>query len=139
MNHIKNFKRHSLILEDTDIGFFMPGAGEQRRFWEFVDKANWKSDHDYDRIKKLLNSDYDPREIDSISNAFKYYMEELDVEYKPSRLSEPGLGVGDDGWMDLRGDVIGRGKEFFENITEEKLREMGTSIDYAESFVYSFS
>ena len=134
MNYIKSYNKYSKITEDLDSLTHMPGGGEKKRFWDFVDKADWKSDHDYKRIGALLKSEYEGREIDSIRNAYEYYMEELEREFG----HEGGFGVGDDGWSDLRAEVIGRGQEFFESITSEKLRDMGNSSDYKENFGYLF-
>ena len=48
----------------------------------------------------------------------------------------PGFDVSDDSWSDLRYDVVGRGEEFYNSITVEKLREMADNYDYQESFCY---
>ena len=63
---------------------------------------------------------------------------ELGKRFHNDWLGDPGIGVSDDSWSDLRNEVVGRGKEFYENITVAKLQEMADSNDYNESFSYCF-
>jgi len=47
-----------------------------------------------------------------------------------------GIAVSDDGWYDLRADVIGRGKKFYYSITKSKLQKMALDFDFEENFLY---
>jgi len=105
--------------------------------WKLIEKLNWSLDHDYKRIGdelKLLGSD--------ISNdlvEFAYEKQgEIASQYQEDWLGEPGIEVSDDGWSDLTAEVVGRGKEFYENITVEKLQVMANTSNYYENFMYSF-
>ncbi len=105
--------------------------------WQLIEKLNWSLDHDYKRIGdelKLLGSD--------ISNdlvEFAYGKQgEIASQYEEDWLGEPGIEVSDDGWSDLTAEVVGRGKEFYENITVEKLQVMANTSNYYENFNYSF-
>lgn len=108
----------------------------EQELWDMIEKANWKLDHDYDRIKnewsKLPKNEQD--EIDKfISNKINI----ISSKFQKDWLGDPGISVSDDGWMDLTAEVVGRGKEFYDNITVKKLQEMADTDDYEECFSYS--
>jgi hypothetical protein len=63
---------------------------------------------------------------------------ELGKRFHNDWLGDPGIDVSDDSWGDLRNEVVGRGKEFYENITVRKLQDMANVMDYHESFSYCF-
>ncbi len=63
---------------------------------------------------------------------------QLRIKYNTDWLGDPGIDVSDDGWDDLTSEVVGRGKEFYTNITVEKLQQMANDMDYRENFRYSF-
>lgn len=106
------------------------------QLWALVASANWTSDHDYDRIKDMymkLPEDEHKQLEDFVDSKCS----DLHDKYKEDWLGNPGINVSDDGWMDLRAEVVGRGQNFYENITVEKLREMAEENDYHENFQYS--
>lgn len=105
--------------------------------WQLIENLNWSLDHDYKRIgNELKLSDPD------ISNALVEFVcrkqGEIASQYEEDWLGEPGIEVSDDGWSDLTAEVVGRGKEFYENITVEKLQVMANTSNYYENFNYSF-
>lgn len=110
-------------------------------FWDFVGKSNWVSDHDYNRINILYNQ-YPQSEMNLIKDVYSYFLDELGEKFYDVWLGNDGgsgIEVSDDGWWDLRAEVIGRGKDFYNNITVEKLQEMAINNDYYENFGYSFT
>lgn len=109
-----------------------------RNFWAFVNKAQWKSDHDYNRIKTLFEND---EQRESLREDYQYLLDKLHEKFYDSWLGYDGNGginASDDSWWDLRADVIGRGKKFYEEITVKKLQHMANNYDYEENFGYSF-
>jgi len=139
MKHIKPFKRHNLnesnqpYLFDTE-----RNSSELDRFWKFVEEANWKSDHDEKRISKMLHTNYDEGEIKSLQDTYQTLLDNLNDMFEQDWLGDPGINVSDDGWWDLRADVIGRGREFYKGVSVEKLQRMANQRDYVENFGYSF-
>jgi hypothetical protein len=110
----------------------------EQKCWKLIENAQWKSDHNYDRISdewsKLPND-----EFQELKKFIHGKAKELGNKYYDAWLGKdggPGFDVSDDGWSDLRYDVIGRGEEFYDSITVDKLREMADDLDYEESFSY---
>jgi len=108
-------------------------------FWELVEIVDWKSDNDYNRIKKYLLKNYTKSEIREYNDIYLSSLDYLYIRFENDWLGEPGISVSDDGWWDLRADVIGRGKEFYYTITAEKLMKMANKHDFDENFGYSFN
>jgi len=127
MKNLKSFR----MFESIDIS-------ELEIFWDFVKKANYKSDNDYDRVSMYLVDNYSKEEIKKLENTYRDLHKDLYNKYKDDWLGEPGIDVSDDGWDDLRADVISRGEHFYNNINVRKLQLMANMVDYAENFGYSF-
>ena len=106
-------------------------------FWSIIDQLNWSKDKDYNRIKSEL-MEMDENFRDEISVFVSRKMIDLYDKYEQEWLSDPGIEVSDDGWSDLRAEIIGRGETFYNEISVKKLKEMALSMDYTESFIYSF-
>jgi hypothetical protein len=115
-----------------------PKPEDYDNFWEFVKKADWQSDHDYERIEKYITDNYNEIQQGKMRQIFNKLSSDLHNRFQEDWLGDPGIEVSDDGWSDLRAEVIGRGKEFYDNITVEKLQQMAIDNDYHESFAYSF-
>lgn len=115
-----------------------PKPEDYDNFWEFVRKADWQSDHDYKRIEKYITDNYNEIQQKKMRQIFNKLSSVLYNRFQEDWLGDPGIEVSDDGWSDLRAEVIGRGKEFYDNITVEKLQQMAIDNDYHESFAYSF-
>ena len=110
-------------------------------FWDFVNKADWSSDYDYNRIKKYLHSNYDSLEIEKLKIVYDQLYGGLYHRFENDWLGNNGgvgIGVSDDSWSDLLSMVIGRGKDFHDNITATELKRMGDTRDYRENFGYIF-
>ena len=113
------------------------------KYWKQIEELKWHtdsfiSDGDYNRIKQQLIDNFTPSEIKQLDDFVRSKVNELGQRFHNNWLGDPGIGVSDDGWSDLRNEVVGRGKEFYENITVEKLQEMANNNDYNESFSYCF-
>lgn len=100
-------------------------------FWKIVENLKW--DGDYKRCAKELKQSYSKEDIAKVESTVNNLMSDLDT-----RFGHYAVPCGDDGWSDIRAEVIGRGKESFDNITIEKLYLMANDGDYHESFIYIF-
>jgi len=114
------------------------------KYWKQIEELEWYtdsfiSDGDYKRIEQQLIDNLTPPEIKQLDMFVRSKVNELGKRFHNDWLGDPGIGVSDDSWSDLRNEVVGRGKEFYENITVAKLQEMADSNDYNESFSYCFS
>ena len=108
--------------------------------WKLIEDLKWKSDHDYDRIGLEL-SNLEENNFQELKSFVDKKARELDENYHDAWLGYDGGGgfdVGDDSWSDLVYDVVGRGENFYNSITTNKLREMASNDDYEESFRYCF-
>jgi hypothetical protein len=110
----------------------------EQKYWQLIEAAQWKSDHSYKRIASEW-SKLSEDEFQGLKKFIHSKASELGKKYENAWLGKDGgkgFDVSDDGWSDLRYDVIGRGEEFYNSITVEKLREMADDYDYQESFCY---
>ena len=109
-------------------------------FWYVVDLVDFKNDDDYNRVKKYLLdlnrfAGVPSEAINLISKVLNFKSNSLDISSDGGR----GIDVSDDGWSDLRGDVISRGKDFFNNAMNNSdiMKKMADEYDYTESFFYA--
>lgn len=112
----------------------------EQKNWKLVESLKWGSDHNYRRIAAEL-SHLDENTFKELKRFVNKKTGDLGDKYRDAWLGMddgPGIDVSDDGWSDLRYEVVGRGKEFYNSITVEKLREMADNYDYHESFCYCF-
>lgn len=110
----------------------------EKQMWGWVKKAGWKKDPDSDRVKAFFLAKLSAHACLELYNFLAEKHEALDKKFRNSWwLGKQGVGVSDDGWSDLRAEVIGRGQEFYEGITAKKLRAMADAADYTESFIYA--
>lgn len=105
--------------------------------WELIKNANWKSDHNYERIKSFFKSQLSSEDFNVLKEFVRNKRITLAEKFHEDWLSDPGIEVSDDGWWDLTADVVGRGEEFYNNVTAEKLVMMAARNDYEENFEYS--
>ena len=113
---------------------------EEKLLWKTIEDVNWKKDHNYNRIKEELLL-IEPNTLNQLKQFVHKKAKELNKKYQQTWLGTdggPGINVGDDSWNDLIYDIVGRGEKFYNSITEDKLREIGNSLDFEESFCYSF-
>lgn len=115
----------------------------ENQMWKLIEDLNWKKnknqkDYKSKANKKLVNK-LTKSEFMQLKNFVLKKWKLLDRKYQGDWLGTPGIPVGDDSWMDLRAEVVGRGKDFYNNITPEKMRTMAKNGDYTESFIYIFN
>ena len=108
------------------------------KYWKQIEELEWSKDADYRRIEQQLKDNLTPSEAIQLDDFARNKVNELGKRFNNDWLGDPGIDVSDDSWSDLRNEVVGRGKEFYENITVAKLQEMADSNDYNESFSYCF-
>lgn len=112
----------------------------EKKNWELIESVKWKSDHSYKRIEEELRS-LDNDTFEGLKNFVHEKASLLARTYQNAWLGRdggPGIDVSDDSWSDLVYDVVGRGEEFYNTITVDKLREIADDCDYEESFSYCF-
>ena len=108
------------------------------QYWKQIEELEWSKDHDYKRIEQYLIDNFTAVESVDIMKFTADMQDDLMARFHNDWLADPGIEVSDDGWSDLTAEVVGRGKEFYNNITVKKLQEMAINRDYYESFSYSF-
>ena len=111
----------------------------ENEYWQQIEDLEWSKDGDYRRIEQQLKDNFPPSEARQLDDFANNKVIELGKRFNDDWLGDPGIDVGDDSWGDLRNEVVGRGKEFYENITVAKLQEMANTNDYNESFAYCFT
>lgn len=140
MKNLRNFKQRSITESMEDVNNIIdPNLADYvDEFWEFVESANWQSDHNYERIRDMIDSEEKRNIYQSINS---YFTGLLYNRFKDNWLNKDGKGgyqISDDSYSDLINEVVGRGKEFYDNITPDKMHEMALNHDFTESFAYSF-
>ena len=110
----------------------------EENYWKQIEELEWSEDADYKRIEQYLINNLTPSEAIQLEDFVNNKVIELGKRFHNDWLGDPGIEVSDDSWGDLRNEVVGRGKEFYENITVAKLQEMANVMDYHESFSYCF-
>ena len=107
----------------------------EKELWKLVEDCNWSLDHDYDRIRVELSKL--PSDVVELFDEFINDKHNILYErFEKDWLGNPGIDCSDDGFMDLRAEVVGRGEKFYNSITTDKLREMCANRDYYECFLY---
>tara|TARA_R110000796_G_scaffold100750_1_gene209423 strand:+ start:499 stop:867 length:369 start_codon:yes stop_codon:yes gene_type:complete len=109
------------------------------KYWQQIEELEWSKDADYKRIEQQLKDNLTPTEARQLDDFANNKVIGLGKRFDNDWLGDPGISVSDDGWSDLRNEVVGRGKEFYESITVAKLQEMANTNDYNESFAYCFT
>ena len=110
----------------------------ENEYWQQIEELEWSKDGDYKRIEQQLKDNFTPSEAKQLDDFVRNKVDELGKRFHNDWLGDPGIDVSDDSWGDLRNEVVGRGKEFYESITVAKLQEMADNNDYNESFSYCF-
>tara|TARA_R110000824_G_scaffold300648_1_gene488677 strand:+ start:1000 stop:1557 length:558 start_codon:yes stop_codon:yes gene_type:complete len=108
------------------------------QYWKQIKELKWEEDHDDKRIEQYLKDNFTVSEAIRLNDFVSEKVNQLYTKYESDWLAEPGIAVSDDGWSDLLNEVVGRGKEFYENIDVECLQDMADHNDYEESFSYCF-
>lgn len=105
------------------------------KMWSLLEGFNWKDDHNYNRISLEFSLLANKKRV-ALTKFAQEKMDELDTKFRGDWLAKPGINVSDDGWSDLRAEVIGRGRRFYNLITVAKLKQMANTMDYHENFMY---
>lgn len=130
---------NGVVLESSIENFKVEGdintIERDAEMWKLIEDAKWTSDHNYERIneewKKL------PENVRTELDEFVHKkISDLAEKFHNDWLGDPGIDVSDDRWDDLKAEVVGRGKKFYDAITVKKLRKMAKENDYEESFAY---
>jgi hypothetical protein len=108
----------------------------EKKMWALIDGAKWTSDHDYERISLEFVKTLSAIDCMQLFEFIHDKIQEMATRFHNDWLGNPGIGVSDDGWSDLRAEVVGRGKKFFDGITVKKLQDMAKHRDYHENFGY---
>lgn len=106
--------------------------------WKTIEELEWTKDHDYNRIEDYLKDNFTIEDCLELSEFVNDMQDDLMARFHNDWLGDPGIEVSDDGWNDLTAEVVGRGKDFYKNITVKKLQKMANNRDYHENFRYSF-
>lgn len=125
---VKNINDRIDLIEEKD-------NSTNSLFWDFVEKADWPKDHNYQRISELVK-EYSKEDQMSIFRKYSRLMSKLNEKFGEKDFED--AYVSDDSWNDLRAEIIGRGENFYKNIKFEKIVKMAKSNDFVESFGYSF-
>ena len=96
-------------------------------------KYNWKDSGIIKQVNKLPKNKYK-----QIRGFVQAKVDNLNTKYEKDWLADPGIEVSDDGWWDVRAEVVGRGKKFYNNISVKKLQNIADTGDYKENFQYIF-
>ena len=115
---------------------------DEEQYWRWIEELEWYTGQwiangDYKRVEQYLKDNFSKSEAHELDKFRAKKVNRLSQLFNSYWLDDV-IPVGEDSWSDLRNEVVGRGKEFYENITVEKLKEMAYNSDYNESFSYCF-
>lgn len=110
---------------------------DEEQYWRWIEELEWSKDGDYKRVEQYLKDNFSKSEVHELDKFRAKKVNKLSQLFNSYWLDDV-IPVGEDSWSDLRNEVVGRGKEFYENITVEKLKEMSYNSDYNESLSYCF-
>ena len=109
--------------------------------WDIIESYNWdeygSAQLAIDEVRKKVNK-LPKDKYFQLRGFVQAKIDALDNKYKKDWLKDDFPYVGDDGWWDLRAEVVGRGKKFYNNIDVWKLKDMARDDDYKENFQYIF-
>tara|TARA_R110000772_G_scaffold2410_1_gene8353 strand:- start:61387 stop:61866 length:480 start_codon:yes stop_codon:yes gene_type:complete len=114
------------------------------RFWEFVDKVNWRENGKYKEtfVLEEIAPYFTHEEFLDFRDIYENLDTYLSKFLNPIWLGDPGLNVGDDGFWDLRSSIIGYGKDFYLSVIMDDSNKIVTNMvntnNYRENFSYIF-
>lgn len=108
------------------------------QMWKLIYKAKWVKDPNFYRVRKELSNKLTQSQFTQLGKFVNTKVKRLDKIFRKDWLGDPGIHVSDDGWSDLRAEVVGRGERFYNMITADKLRKMANTWNYTENFEYTF-
>jgi len=116
------------------------------KFWEFVDRINWQSyigsggRINFERLILEKSAPfYSFDECIKFKQRYDNIYHSLYSKFESTWLSdEYDFMPSDDGYTDLISSIIGKGKDFCYNITDDDFIKMAENDDYRENFGYLF-
>ena len=145
VEHLKEQKK----IYDTDRGWYnnddltiYAKGGKvlsEDELWDMIESYKWDGSkyRDYERIGKKV-SKLSKDKYKQVYGFARAKQRLLRKKFDKVWLSDDFPYTGDDSWTDLRAEIVGRGKKFYNNMNSKKLREMAENQDYNENFLYSF-
>lgn len=107
----------------------------EKQMWGWIKKAKWLDDPDSERVKAFFLAKLSAHACLELYAFIEAKYDSLSERF--DKYAHAGkFDVSDDSWTDLKAEVVGRGKEFYEAITVAKLARMGSNSDYTENFRY---
>jgi len=109
-------------------------------FWSLVDDVDYKSDNDYNRVKQIITDiinfgGFGKKQALLLHSLIGVKFDALDKAHY-NKITN----VSDDGWDDLKADILSRGKDFYLKALNDfdMVQKMANDYDYNESFLYGF-
>ena len=101
-------------------------------FWDFVRAADWTNDHDYKRIRDMIEHLGQNKAVELM----KVYDKLSGDLY--NHLDDVIEGVSDDGFSDLVSHIVGSGKEVYHDVMEDPrfAQDIVDRNQYEEGFQY---
>ncbi len=99
-------------------------------YWKAIEMLNWQKDHDFERVEEQFLK-LRPAFRIKLANFVGDKINELVGDYDE-------LEIGDSSLNDLMGEVVSRGRFFYESLSLRKLQKMIDTNDFEEGFIYSF-
>lgn len=108
------------------------------KFWDIIDKCEWKKDFNYDRIGQFLQKNFSPQELILFSLKVREKTSNL---YKVADNSDAFSNVrtGGDGFSDCVNHVVGSGRQAYNKCIKEPdfFARFAKSGGFKESFSYA--
>ncbi|MHA2403454.1 MAG: hypothetical protein ACXADH_10730 [Candidatus Kariarchaeaceae archaeon] len=104
----------------------------EKSFWDFVEHADWTSDHDYRRIEGILKT-FDIQMVKTLNGEYEKAINKLN-----SLLDDKVRGVSDDGYSDLLSHIVGSGKKVYDAVLKDwgEAQDIIDRREYEEGFQY---
>lgn len=108
-------------------------AFTEEKFWVMVAFIDWQKSIDYKKHQVRLREWYGAETVEDARDFAHSIREVFDDKRISSVLA---VGLGDDGYMDLVGDIISRGEEFTRAVIDDPT--VGYAAHEVECFFYCF-
>lgn len=110
-------------------------VASEEKFWDFVRRCDWSSDHDYDRIKYKILHSLTKEEVAVYLDTYSQFTNKLSI-----KLNNVVSGVSDDGYSDLLAHIVGSGKELYDAVMNDPsiAQKIIDNHEYVENFSYAF-
>lgn len=114
---------------------------DRAKFWSVVTFLGWGASIDYRALGRRYHAHLTAEERDAFEMVFTELHDALMAAVEAhEKSSKTSAGVGDDGFFDLCGHIIGLGQEVYTAtmLSPALAVERGRKADFAESFAYVF-